>query len=73
VEFGEGLVTVTIRDNGRGFTLPERPANLVETGRLGLTGMFERAQLVGGTLTVQSAPDEGTIVIADIPVQNGDR
>ncbi len=73
VEFGEGLVTVTVRDNGRGFTLPERPANLVETGKLGLTGMFERAQLVGGTLTVQSAPGEGTIVIAEIPVQNGDR
>lgn len=68
VEFGDGLVRVTISDNGRGFTLPERPGNLVETGRLGLTGMFERAQLVGGTLTVQSEPGEGTTVIAEIPV-----
>ncbi len=68
VEFGDGLVRVSISDNGRGFTLPERPGNLVETGRLGLTGMFERAQLVGGTLTVQSEPGEGTTVIAEIPV-----
>jgi signal transduction histidine kinase len=68
VEFRDGLVTVTISDNGRGFTLPERPGNLVETGRLGLTGMFERAQLVGGTLTVQSELGKGTTVIAEIPV-----
>ena len=68
VEFGDGMVKVAIRDNGRGFKVPERPGNLVEVGKLGLTGMFERAELAGGTLAVQSEPGEGTTVVAEIPL-----
>jgi two-component system sensor histidine kinase DegS len=68
VEFGDGMVKVTIRDNGRGFKVPDTPGNLVEVGKLGLTGMFERAELAGGTLKVQSEPGEGTTVVAEIPL-----
>jgi two-component system sensor histidine kinase DegS len=68
VEFGDGMVKVTIRDNGRGFKVPDTPGNLVEVGKLGLTGMFERAELAGGTLTVQSELGEGTTVVAEIPL-----
>jgi signal transduction histidine kinase len=68
VEFGNGIVRLSISDNGRGFKVPDRPSDLVETGKLGLTGMCERAQLIGGTLTVQSRPGEGTTVVAEIPL-----
>ncbi len=68
VEFGDGVVKLTISDNGRGFKVPDRPGDLVEMGKLGLAGMFERAQLAGGTLTVQSKPGQGTTVLAEIPV-----
>ncbi len=68
VEFGDGIVRLTISDNGRGFKVPDRPGELVETGKLGLIGMFERAQLLGGTLKVQSQPGQGTTVVAEIPL-----
>ncbi len=67
VEFGDSVVRVTVADNGRGFTVPERTGDLVETGKLGLTGMFERAHLAGGTVSVHSQPGQGTTVVAEIP------
>jgi two-component system sensor histidine kinase DegS len=70
VEFGDGTVRLTISDNGRGFKVPDRPGDLVNVGKLGLTGMLERAQLAGGTLTVRSKPGEGTTVVAQIPSQS---
>ena len=41
--------------------------DMAKDGKLGLTGMQERAQLVGGTLTVHSSMGEGTVVIVEIP------
>jgi signal transduction histidine kinase len=67
VAFGEGEVRITVQDNGRGFALPARTGDLVTTGKLGLAGMHERAQLLGGTLTVQSGWGEGTTVTVDVP------
>jgi two-component system sensor histidine kinase DegS len=67
VEFGDSVVRVTVADNGRGFTVPERTGDLVETGKLGLTGMLERAHLAGGTVSVHSEPGQGTTVVAEIP------
>ena len=58
-------VTLTISDNGRGFALKSRsPGASHELGRrgFGLTGMEERARALSGTLTVQTAPDRGTVV-----------
>ena len=67
VEFGDGVVRIKVTDNGRGFTVPTRTDDLVETGKLGLTGMLERAHLAGGTVEVQSQPGTGTTVVAEIP------
>ena len=62
-------VTLTIRDNGTGFT-PEsgRSETNPELGRSGFgrTGMAERARLLGGELSVQTAPDRGTVVSLQI-------
>jgi signal transduction histidine kinase len=68
VEFGEDRVRITVEDNGQGFELPSRTGDLVAIGKLGLAGMHERAQLLGGTLTLQSSLDEGTTVTVDVPV-----
>jgi signal transduction histidine kinase len=68
VEFGEGRVRITVEDNGQGFELPSRTGDLVARGKLGLVGMHERTQLLGGTLTLQSSLDEGTTVTVDVPV-----
>jgi len=63
----EGVVLV-IRDNGRGFTPGSGNSGSTPSG-FGLTGMAERAQLLGGVLTVQAAPGRGTVVRAEFPLR----
>lgn len=60
-----GAVTVEVSDDGRGFRPTGRDAT---AGHLGLTGMRERAILLGGTFSIDSAPGRGTRVRASIPV-----
>jgi PAS domain S-box-containing protein len=66
-------ITVTLRqdaprtllqvaDDGAGFD----PA-AVPPGRLGLSGMYERAARLGATLTVESAPGHGTHIWVEVP------
>jgi signal transduction histidine kinase len=63
---GSELLLV-ISDNGSGFDVKEmRSASDAPT--LGLRGMEERAQAVGGTLTIDSAPGLGTQICASFPV-----
>ncbi|MDP8968999.1 MAG: sensor histidine kinase [Actinomycetota bacterium] len=62
-----------IRDDGMGFD----PAALAESpsprGGLGLVAMRERVEAMEGTLTVDSAPGQGTTVVVVLPVQPADR
>jgi two-component system sensor histidine kinase UhpB len=51
-----GRTVLRVRDDGCGF----KPGG--RTGRLGVSGMRERALLVGGRLNVFSAPGEGTTI-----------
>jgi signal transduction histidine kinase len=57
-----------IMDNGRGFKVPALLEDLSDSGKLGLLGMQERAQLLRGTLDINSEPAQGTSVIVEIPV-----
>ncbi len=58
----------------RGWAREERIATtnsimaLASVGKLGLAGMEERARLVGGKLTLESEPGEGTTVTVEVPV-----
>ncbi|MGZ0051068.1 sensor histidine kinase [Brevibacillus gelatini] len=61
----EKEVVVTIVDDGIGFEV-EKTLNFGKG--LGLFGMKERAQLLGGTVDIRSAPQEGTTVIVRIPL-----
>jgi signal transduction histidine kinase len=60
--FVAGRVVVSIRDNGRGFD----PAAAGE-GAFGLTSMRERASLIGGRLSIESRPRDGTLVTIETP------
>ncbi|MEE8372377.1 MAG: sensor histidine kinase [Dehalococcoidia bacterium] len=60
--FGEREVRVEVRDNGVGFKLPTRLEELPVVGRLGLLGIQERAELLGGNLDIESTPGGGTIL-----------
>jgi len=68
VEFDEAKTILTVKDNGKGFELPKRVGDLASTGKLGLAGMQERAQLIGGKLTLHSEPGEGTTVTVEVPI-----
>jgi PAS domain S-box-containing protein len=65
LEAQDGLLTLTVSDNGRGFD----PAQLTEGDGLGIAGMQERASLVGGKLEVQSQAGEGTRLYFKVPIE----
>jgi signal transduction histidine kinase len=55
-------LTVIVADEGRGFD----PAEVPESG-IGLAGMLERSRLLGGQLSIESAPLAGTRVTVSLP------
>ena len=59
LHFVEKKMELRIEDDGRGFS-SEAPS--AHDGHFGLTGMQERAQQIGGKLTVQSKLEKGTSV-----------
>lgn len=61
---GEAL-TIEVKDEGPGFL----PAQGGRKGRLGLAGMRERTEVVGGTFEIESVPGKGTTVRAVLPLQ----
>lgn len=69
VEFGQKSVGITVKDNGRGFHIQETTGDLVKQGRLGMAGMQERVQLIGGKLKISSKPGKGTTVSFDAPAR----
>jgi signal transduction histidine kinase len=64
VDARDGLVTITVRDDGVGF---DPAARAIRERRLGLTSMRERAENLGGTFSVESAPEAGTMVRVEVP------
>ena len=58
-------LVVQVEDKGAGFNLE----NAVASGNSsGLSGMRERASLLGGTLSIRSLPGEGTRLTAELPL-----
>ncbi len=55
-----------ITDNGRSFAV-ERVLHPKKNQRLGLLGMRERIEMVGGNLSIESTPGQGTTIRAQIP------
>ncbi|MFQ5434089.1 MAG: ATP-binding protein, partial [Anaerolineae bacterium] len=68
--FAPDEVTLTIKDNGRGFQVPDSPAEMTPAGHFGLLGMHERAELVGARLTITATPEEGTRLTVTLPVSS---
>ncbi|MBI4499844.1 MAG: PAS domain S-box protein [Gemmatimonadetes bacterium] len=62
----EGALLLSVHDDGRGLSEADRPGRR----SLGILGMRERARALGGDVTVNGAPDQGTTVTARIPVSS---
>jgi signal transduction histidine kinase len=65
IEAGDETLRLVIQDHGTGSTAGSALAGYATTG---LAGMHERAVLLGGRLTVESAPGAGTCVTAELPL-----
>jgi len=63
----DNRLSVVVEDDGIGFEISGTTKDA--GGRLGLFGMEERAQLVGGSLTVEASPGQGTAVYLRVPVR----
>ncbi|MFE9257341.1 sensor histidine kinase [Streptomyces sp. NPDC006879] len=64
--FMDGSVTLDIVDDGRGFDPTRTPSG---DGGFGLPAMRARAQSLGGTFTVETAPGQGTAVAVALPLK----
>ena len=62
-----GHLCMKIKDDGKSFNV-ERTLHANGGKRLGLLGMRERLEMVGGSFTVESAPQKGTTILAQIPL-----
>jgi len=58
-----------VEDDGIGFDVDEVQVRYDERGSLGMINMHERAELVGGKLTIASAPDKGTRITLTVPLR----
>ncbi|NDJ52453.1 MAG: sensor histidine kinase [Chloroflexi bacterium] len=61
-------IRLVVLDDGRGFEMPAELSEFLRRGHLGLVGLRERLMGVNGTLNVKSAPGEGTLIEALIPL-----
>ena len=59
-----------IKDDGKSFNV-ERTLHANGGKRLGLLGMRERLEMVGGKFIVESSPGKGTTILAQIPSGDG--
>jgi signal transduction histidine kinase len=63
LERREGKLIVIVEDDGIGFNTDEIP----KSGHLGLLGMQERAEMMDGSLLIESRPGGGTTLVLEVP------
>jgi signal transduction histidine kinase len=66
---GGNLVTV-VQDDGLGFDMQAVMHAYEKRGSFGLLNIDERARLVGGSATIESAPGQGTKVTIIVPIES---
>jgi signal transduction histidine kinase len=71
VERGEGCLELAVQDDGAGFDAASALDGAATGKALGLLGMQERVQILGGTFELRSQPGEGTRVRAALPLGEG--
>jgi signal transduction histidine kinase/ligand-binding sensor domain-containing protein len=64
LNFDTRNVRLSVRDNGSGFD----PNEQIADGHFGLLGMRERAEQIGGVLSIDSAPERGTQIAVEVPL-----
>ena len=66
LNFETRKVQLSVRDDGSGFD----PSEQIADGHFGLLGMRERAEQIGGVLSIDSAPERGTQIDVEVPLND---
>lgn len=66
-------IVAIVEDNGKGFDVRSVLASRTKEKKLGLYGMQERASLIGGVLTIESAIGKGTTIFIEVPLKGDER
>lgn len=70
LEYEEGIVRLTVKDNGKGFLISSDGQFSDQHEGIGLLGMRERLELLRGRLDIISEPGKGTILVASLPAED---
>lgn len=68
IHAADGHIRLIIENNGQGFDVDALTERDQRDRRLGLSGMRERAALIGATLEVESSPGRGTTIYSRVPI-----
>lgn len=71
--FHPGEVILDVVDNGAGFDPSDAIDRGAAGGSLGLSGVYRRVETLGGEMTIESAPGEGTGISITVPTTGYDR
>ena len=67
IEYRPEKIWADIVDNGVGFDVPESTESMQKGGHLGLAGIMERIELIGGKLMIASKKEQGTSINVEVP------
>jgi len=70
VEFNSDEMSLEIRDNGRGFNLTQTLDSAISVGHLGLLGMKQRVEMLGGNMNIRTGEGTGTAVSFNFPINS---
>ncbi len=69
LQFHADKLLVEVRDNGTGFDLPRTLDSAISVGHMGLLGMKQRAETLGGDIRIKTVGGTGTTIILSLPIQ----
>lgn len=69
LQFQTDKLLVEVRDNGKGFDLSQTLDSAISVGHMGLLGMKQRAEMLGGDIRIKTSEGAGTAITLSLPIQ----
>ena len=70
LQFQEDKLLIEIRDNGQGFDRSQTLGSAISVGHIGLLGMKQRAEMLGGDIKIKTGEGKGTTIILGLPIHS---
>ena len=69
LQFHDDKVEVEVHDNGQGFDSFRTLNSAISVGHMGLLGMKQRAEMLGGDIKIRTGKEAGTTIVLSLPIQ----